>query len=242
MPGAKMREGEPVQLGPLWYVLVGCGAGTEAHLSADHALLTPVEQERAARFADPQSALRFVRCRAALRRHVGGRLGVLPTHLEIGTGRYGAPLVEGGSHAIWVSVSHSGGLGAVAWSEVGPCGVDLEVVRPLPQWRALARRTLTRPQIEALEALPEADQARGFLQAWTELEAQAKATGEGVFRWLHRTKQGDGGASESLNQGLHQGLKGEEGGWLRRLSLPAGYVGTVAAVGAIGSHSTDATL
>ena len=81
------------------------------------------------------------------------------------------------------NVSHSGEVLLVALSRSVEVGVDVELVRVVPEWRTIADRMFdahTRSQLSA-------DIARGdtegdaFIRHWCRLEAAVKATGAGLF-------------------------------------------------------------
>ena len=92
-----------------------------------------------------------------------------------------------------------------------PVGVDVERMRPDLDWRPIARRCLDVAEVEALLALPPAEAARAFVQAWCDLEAGIKARGVGLAR-----------ASDGRSRAMEPRLRR----W--RLALPAGYAGAVA--------------
>ena len=76
-----------------------------------------------------------------------------------------------------VSLSHAGGWIAVATSQRGRVGVDVETLRePSP---SLARRCLSAPELAWLAQEPEVSGLR-FLRLWTAKEAYLKATGVGL--------------------------------------------------------------
>lgn len=155
-------------------------------LAPDLAYLSDAERARAQGLLNPRVRTRFVRCRSALRQVIGAEVGMRPESVQIVTSPAGKPLLEGAARGLHVSVSHSGTLGVVAWTDAGPCGVDLERVRPLANLDALARRVFEGDAVLELAALSEPKRLRHFFRKWTELEAQAKACGEGVFKWIER--------------------------------------------------------
>jgi 4'-phosphopantetheinyl transferase len=77
------------------------------------------------------------------------------------------------------SVSHTRGLVAVAVSRLGPVGVDVEAVRPLPALE-LSRRWFATEDTDWLRGRPEERLGIGFLSLWTGKEAVAKLYGTGL--------------------------------------------------------------
>ncbi|MDX2547086.1 4'-phosphopantetheinyl transferase family protein [Streptomyces sp. WI04-05B] len=92
----------------------------------------------------------------------------------------GRPRLTGPAADLKVSLSHAGGVSAVALGR-GPAelGIDIEPLRPLPA-AALARRWLDVAAAEWLTALPEHQHPEAFLTLWTRKEALGKARGHGL--------------------------------------------------------------
>lgn len=83
-----------------------------------------------------------------------------------------------------VSVSHSGSWAAIALSEVGPIGIDIEALRDVTI--ALPRRASILAAGRRVSADPlegQSEDAR-FISAWTRIEAAAKAGGAGALPML----------------------------------------------------------
>jgi 4'-phosphopantetheinyl transferase len=91
----------------------------------------------------------------------------------------GAPLLGGGAVGLHASLSHSRGLIAVAVCRLGPVGVDVEGVRPLPAL-ALSRRWYAPEDTEWLLQQPEERVGVEFLSLWTGKEAVGKVYRTGL--------------------------------------------------------------
>jgi 4'-phosphopantetheinyl transferase len=91
-----------------------------------------------------------------------------------------------------VSLSHSGGWVAVAVSDVGAVGIDIEVHRPRRNFNRIAA-TAFGPEEQCLVA---ADGAPGFYRIWTLKEAMAKASGAGLAEVADRIDRAAGGPRE----------------------------------------------
>jgi 4'-phosphopantetheinyl transferase len=63
-------------------------------------------------------------------------------------------------------------------------GVDVEVLRPMPEALDLARSHFTPAEARGLALLPDEQRSAAFLAVWTRKEALLKATGEGITRSL----------------------------------------------------------
>jgi len=142
-------------------------------------LLTPAEQERAARFRVADHRRRFAISHGALRAILAGYLGVDALALEFGTGPRGKPtlLADGGPQ---FNLSHSALLALVAIGHGPALGVDLEKVRHLESLREIAGRHFSRSEFAALEGLPDAERLTAFYRCWTRKEAYVKALGTGL--------------------------------------------------------------
>jgi 4'-phosphopantetheinyl transferase len=102
-----------------------------------------------------------------------------PGSVTLGRTASGAPLLGGGAAGLHASLSHTGGMIAVAVSRRGPVGIDVEAVRPLPAL-ALSKRWFAPEETEWLLGLPEDRAGVGFLLLWTGKEAVAKLYGTGL--------------------------------------------------------------
>lgn len=91
----------------------------------------------------------------------------------------GRPRLAGAALGWHVSVSHGRGLAAVALTRLGPVGLDVEVVRPVPAV-PLARRWFGPAETAWVAARPEAEQRDAFFWLWTRKEAVGKALGTGL--------------------------------------------------------------
>ena len=68
----------------------------------------------------------------------------------------------------------------------GQLGVDMERNARQPPVQRLARRWFSAAESEQLQALPAGAAALAFLRLWTAKEASCKATGTGIFGYLHK--------------------------------------------------------
>jgi 4'-phosphopantetheinyl transferase len=165
---------DPVQCLVLWGVLGDVRPGLER-------LLNEVEVGRRERYVREADRDRFTLGVALTRLAVGRWLGVAPEKVPVsracdGCGEpHGRPVIEGGPR---VSVSHSGDRVALALSEFGGVGVDVE-----------ARQRVIKDEVaEILLGAAEAaelgryggDRQDALFGYWTRKEAVLKATGDGL--------------------------------------------------------------
>jgi 4'-phosphopantetheinyl transferase len=80
--------------------------------------------------------------------------------------------------------SDSGGLALIAVGSGRTLGVDIERVRPLPDFLDIATRFFSAREVQAILALSENKRQEAFFACWTRKEAYLKATGIGLFHPL----------------------------------------------------------
>jgi 4'-phosphopantetheinyl transferase len=136
------------------------------------------EREHASAFLREQVARRWVASRWALRSVLGRYLDQAPVKIELELGEQGKPRLLGG-YALEFNLSHSEGLALVAVAE-RPVGIDVEMVRPGRDLRALAERALPADDIAAVHAASTTERSAVFYRAWTQHEARQKCLGTGL--------------------------------------------------------------
>lgn len=144
--------------------------------------LDDVERARVATLPS-QQASRFVQARALLRGVLGERLGCSPQAVELHVmcpecgGTHG-PVVLGAGGP-YVSITRAGALIAVAVTDDGPVGVDIEshaAVSAAP----LAGVALPRPELTAHSHRRHDARTPALARAWVSAEATLKAVGTGL--------------------------------------------------------------
>lgn len=138
---------------------------------------------RLVRIRDPRERKRRRAAYAALRHLVARFAGRPAGSVAILRRGRGAPRLAGAP--LVFSLSHSGGFALVALARRGSLGVDLEPARPIEM--PAARRAQVAAAASALGPRSlDAASDEDLLQAWTRLEALAKATGDGIGATLMR--------------------------------------------------------
>ncbi len=107
-------------------------------------MLSNDERERAARFRFDRDRRRFIAARGFVRIVLGRYLGLDGGRLTMGYESHGKPQMTG-SHAVDLrfNVAHSGEVGSLAVAQGVDVGVDVEVLRELPDCpsRSMASRS-----------------------------------------------------------------------------------------------------
>jgi 4'-phosphopantetheinyl transferase len=181
------------------------------------------EWERADRFRFADDRARFIAARAALRRILGGAVGVQARRLRFGYGDFGKPFLS--DHAASFNLSHAENVALCAVTKTRAVGVDVEKVLPLKEGEVIGA-VFSRLQAAALRALPEPDRLAVAHAGWTRKEAYVKALGDGLNIPLESF-------DVSLREERDDVLKSEDGRvWrVRPLHPGAGFAGAVAVEG-----------
>ncbi|MFM7348815.1 MAG: 4'-phosphopantetheinyl transferase family protein [Erythrobacter sp.] len=145
--------------------------------------LSDAERQRAAglRFARDRNS--YVAAHGLLRRALSERVPeVAPSQWQfvsdaVGRPELAAPFRDTG---LRFSLSHAPGAVACVVTQEAACGIDVESLTREINVFALAKRTASATEREALQALPVADRGALFLRLWTLKEAYAKAIGSGL--------------------------------------------------------------
>ena len=170
-------EAEPT-VAWVWCVPLRCTPAAERRLLD---LLEFDEAERAARFATREQRRRHVVSHGVLRLILSAFNGQDPHAIRIATELRGKPFVAGvGPH---FSLSHSADVALIAITVSGPVGVDVERIRTDIGIDTFARGLLAVPDVARIDALPPESRTRAWFQAWTRLEAAAKASGKGLLEY-----------------------------------------------------------
>jgi len=148
----------------------------------DIELLDPHEQGRMARFRHPKDRVAFAHARAFLRHTLAGYLSLDPAGIRFVHGHWGRPELAPNhvaSGPLSFNLAHSEGVVLLAASR-HPVGVDLEVIRELPDVDRLIEETLTSDEADLVLREDDSQRSRAFLRFWTRKEAFLKGIGVGL--------------------------------------------------------------
>jgi len=145
----------------------------------DDRCLSTHERTRAARFVFAADRRRYVAAHHALRALLGARIGVDPASVALVDDDFGKPRLR--DAATWgFNLSHSADVALVGFAQGLEVGVDVEVVRHLPDAVDLARHHFTEAERRDWMNAPAMQRDLMFLLAWTRKEACLKAIGSGL--------------------------------------------------------------
>ena len=154
-------------------------------------LLTAEERQRAERFRFPKHRRRFLVRRARLRQLVAAYQGIPQPRLDFEYGPRGKPSLPSHLDAhpegpLAFNLSDSEDLAVVALARGEPLGVDVEVLREMPEALSISKSFFAAPERDVLASVPEAQRDQTFFNCWTRKEAYLKATGDGLSVPLDR--------------------------------------------------------
>jgi 4'-phosphopantetheinyl transferase len=215
----------------LWLVDLGRAAPALQALETVEPRLSPDDRARARQLTGPRRRRdrlsAYIALRIALERLVGGRVrGAAFVRSAVGK-----PSLAQGSAAF--SLSHSDGLALIGVTRTGAIGVDLERARSVRasahhQHLIVAAGRGLAPMPLPAQNVGEAHRQAAFLQAWSRLEAFAKARGRGLARLLADVGARGRAATPAQVEAAARRIVGEAGVKVHDLKLPAGLHGAVA--------------
>lgn len=145
------------------------------------------ERDRADRFLRPVDRARYVASHAALRRILAETLDCDPAEIRFADGADGKPELAGSARgALGFNLSHSGARALIGLAPAAAIGVDVELVRPIPDAGQIARTHFAADEVATLVALPPDAVEGAFYGLWTRKEAVVKAHGTGLSLPLDR--------------------------------------------------------
>lgn len=153
-------------------------------------LLCPEERQQAARLRTEDLRRRFIVRRARLRQLLARYLEAAPADVRFDHGAYGKPALAApwDNSRIEFSASHSAEIALVAIGQARAIGVDIERIRPLPDFEDLCRNYFAPAETEALGRIRESDRLPAFFRAWARKEAVLKALGTGLSLGLDQVE------------------------------------------------------
>lgn len=193
-------------------------------------ILDASERARGDRFLRPEDRARFIVSHAALRVILAETCAGAPAEIRWRTGAAGKPiLAEPGGYPVEFNLSHSGTRALVGVAGPAAIGVDIELIRPIPDAVRIARMHFAPDEAASLAELPPDAILPVFFGLWTRKEAVVKALGTGLSLPLDRF-------SVTLPPAAPRLLRDAEGWTLAAVEAGADYAATVAV------RTADATI
>lgn len=154
-------------------------AAGDARLDRDE-MLSSEELSVARRLRSPLARQRFIRSHVIARHLLSGILQKPAGDIVFGRNRWGKPFVELPRHAaLDFNFSHSENAFLLGVCCGGAVGVDVEMIRDVPDLLPVAESFFSPAEIASLHVAHSAERQDLFFQYWTMKEASAKLTGGG---------------------------------------------------------------
>jgi 4'-phosphopantetheinyl transferase len=154
------------------------------------AVLDPVEQARAAALTHPGGRHRFTAAHGAVRIILGRHIGVPPARITWQHGPKGKP--EPAGTGVRVSISHSGGLAALAIADGRSVGVDVQRFPASMDPPRMAGRFYPPQEARFVAAGGSEGQMSRFVRLWARKEACVKVGGGVLMQGLRLHVNGRG--------------------------------------------------
>lgn len=140
------------------------------------------EWKRANRFKFKQDRRNFIVARGILRDILSQYLHCQPADILFSYEANGKPRLSSTESSISLEFnpSHSSGLLVVAITQGTQVGVDIELIRPLPDLNLIASHSFSEYEQNLLSQLTGEEKHLGFFRGWTRKEAYLKALGNGL--------------------------------------------------------------
>ena len=151
-------------------------------------ILSAEERNRCARFVRAVDRARYVQAHEFLRETLSRFAAVAPSEWQFTRGEFGRPAIAGpiAGMGLEFNLSHTSDWTAVVVTRGVPYGIDIELIRPIPEMLDIAHRNFAPEELRALEQLDENTRPRRFFELWTEKEAWLKASGGGLSLPMNR--------------------------------------------------------
>lgn len=196
-------------------------------------VLSADERDRAARFRAGPLRNHYIAGRGTLRMLLGRYLQADPAGFSLAYQAHGKPELgpPWNEQGLEFNVSHSAGLALFAFTRLGPIGVDVEAIHPMPNAAALMERFFSAEEIAQWRQTPAERQLAVFFQGWTRKEAWLKAVGSGLSFPLNEFCVTLDGPARVLS--IHGDTAAAAAWWLESCEPCRGYVGAVALQGQV---------
>ncbi|MBK8552594.1 MAG: 4'-phosphopantetheinyl transferase superfamily protein [Ignavibacteria bacterium] len=141
-------------------------------------LLSEDELKRANRFRFEKDRNHFITGRGLLRIILSRYLDVSPAGINFSYQEKGKPYLK--NNSLKFNLAHSGGKAVYALTMNNEVGVDLEVMKDLPDALDIASRFFSESEVQEFQSVSEENVKTAFYNCWTRKEAFIKAIGEGL--------------------------------------------------------------
>lgn len=183
----------PSERGKVWREHISRYAVSTSYGKIFHkavSILNQEEQQRAMSFHHANDSLLYAVAHSLLRLELSRKYpDVRPDSWKFRTNKFGKPFIHNKYIKLWFSLSHSWPWIAVAFSDSGKCGVDIEKIQQSLDWNAIACASFHPDEYAQIRSSD--TPIYHFLRLWTIKESICKFIGCGMpigFPELHISK------------------------------------------------------
>jgi 4'-phosphopantetheinyl transferase len=146
--------------------------------------LNDAEKEKASRYYFEKKRRQYIITRGVLKILLEVYTRRNSEQFQIVQGIYGKPFMRSEEEEIHFNISHSEGLSILGFSKEAPLGVDIEIIREIPERDEIAEKYFSKKENNIYKTIPEEYRTKAFFNCWTRKEAFIKAIGEGFSKPL----------------------------------------------------------
>ncbi len=138
------------------------------------------EQKEAQKFSNYNDQMRYAAAKILTRMLLSQYLELRNDEIHIVKTKLGKPYIQERKNIekIQYNISHSGKFILLAFTRFAEIGIDIEYIRPLPEYLEIAHNFFS---LEEERQIKNSKQQSIFYYYWTAKEAYAKAIGTGLF-------------------------------------------------------------
>lgn len=170
----------------IWILDLARVTAQPALLERYHPLLSEEEATRLGRFAFPKLQQYYLATRALVRTCLSRYADVAPHAWRFAQQQNGKPYLVDSPVPLSFNLSHAGDRAVLAVTRDNAVGIDIEQLSRKRDWLGIAEHYFHSSEVDALNALPEAQQHDYFFRLWTLKEAYLKARGTGISTGLDK--------------------------------------------------------
>ena len=142
-------------------------------------ILSPAELDRASRFKFQHLRDSFLADHLRLRLLLGHYTEMDPAAIRYTENSFGKPSLAHPQNNLNFNLTHTNGLAMVALCLETTVGVDVEVIRPMEDWKEIAQSHFSAREYSQLISAAASDSLNLFFRCWTRKESFIKALGTG---------------------------------------------------------------
>lgn len=150
----------------------------DTYYAAAEKLCSENEKQRARKFHNISDRTIYLFSHGLLRSILSKKLSTDPTSIQIINDDMGKPFLK--TVNLFFNISHSKHACAIAVSEKGPMGIDIEKIETPYNLKSLVRNYFSRAE-QNFVSLKDGEKLSRFFQIWTRKEALLKAMGSGII-------------------------------------------------------------